>query len=86
MVLISSNRSANSVKTTDRAAAVKNLEVIPGVGAPVAKDLYNIGIAKVEDFAGKDPETLYKRSNGYAGVVQDRCLLYVFRCAVYNAS
>ncbi|MBP7847311.1 MAG: hypothetical protein KAZ94_04200, partial [Burkholderiales bacterium] len=28
---------------------------------------------------------LYQISNKYAGVIQDRCLLYVFRCAVYFA-
>jgi hypothetical protein len=28
---------------------------------------------------------LYDLSNSFAGMVQDRCLLYVFRCAVYYA-
>jgi hypothetical protein len=86
MALTCSSRSAINVKATDRNAAVKNLKVIPGVGVSIANDLYNIGISKVEDLVGKDPESLYKKSNDYAGVVQDRCLLYVFRCAVYYAS
>jgi len=34
---------------------------------------------------GKDPEVLYDNSNLFAGCIQDRCLLYVFRCAVYFA-
>jgi len=34
---------------------------------------------------GKDPEVLFALSNDYAGVVQDRCVLYAFRCAVYFA-
>ena len=32
-----------------------------------------------------DPGLLYELSNEYAGTIQDRCLLYAFRCAVYFA-
>lgn len=60
--------------------------VIPGVGNSIANDLWNIGVKKVEDLKHQDPKLLYDLSNRYAGVVQDRCLLYVFRCAVYYAS
>lgn len=63
-----------------------NLQIIPGVGKSIAKDLKNIGINTVDDLKGKNPELLYKKSNTFAGAVQDRCLLYVFRCAVYFAS
>ena len=62
---------------------IKALQVIPGVGKSIANDLWNIGIRKVADLEGKDPEVLYDLSNRFAGVVQDRCLLYVLRCAVY---
>ncbi len=58
---------------------------IPGVGKSIAIDLLNIGITSVDDLKGKDPEKLYAKSNKFAGAVQDRCLLYVFRCAVYYA-
>ena len=61
------------------------LEQIPGVGKSIASDLQNIGIHSIADLKGKDPETLYAQSNRFAGVTQDRCLLYVFRCAVYFA-
>lgn len=64
---------------------VKDLMRIPGVGKSIANDLLNIKINSVEDLKGKDPQDLYNRSNEYADVVQDRCLLYVFRCAVYFA-
>ena len=64
---------------------LKNLTIIPGVGKSVAMDLWNIGIKQVDDLKGKNPEQLYNSSNKYAGVIQDRCLLYVFRCAVYFA-
>ena len=66
--------------------ARSELEAIPGVGKAIAEDLENIGIHKVSDLKDKDPERLYQRSNRYEGVVQDRCLLYVFRGAVYYAS
>ena len=66
--------------------SIKNLTQIPGVGKSIADDLINIGVTKVEDLKGKEPQKLYNKSNKFAGVVQDRCLLYVFRCAVYYAS
>ena len=66
-------------------AAIKELRQIPGVGISIAKDLWNIGIKSVADLKAQDPQALYDQSNQYAGTVQDRCLLYVFRCAVYYA-
>ncbi len=64
----------------------KALRTIPGVGPTIAQDLYEIGIRKVSDLRTKDPEQLYRRSNKRVGKIQDRCLLYIFRCAVYYAS
>jgi nucleotidyltransferase/DNA polymerase involved in DNA repair len=65
--------------------SIKELTKIPGVGKSIASDLYNIGIRQIDDLKGKDPEVLYDNSNQLVGCVQDRCLLYVFRCAVYFA-
>ena len=65
---------------------LKQLRTIPGVGKSVAMDLWNIGIREVSDLKGHDPEELYSLSNRYAGTLQDPCLLYVFRCAVYFAN
>jgi hypothetical protein len=64
---------------------LKELRTIPGVGKSIAHDLWNIGIQKVSDLKGCEPDVLYDLSNRFAGTVQDRCLLYVFRCAVYFA-
>jgi len=64
---------------------IKALTAIPGVGKSIATDLYNIGIQHIDDLKGKNPETLYDDSNRFAGCIQDRCLLYIFRCAVYFA-
>ncbi|GHN03068.1 hypothetical protein WSM22_45570 [Cytophagales bacterium WSM2-2] len=63
----------------------KELMQIPGIGKSLATDLWNIGIKKVNDLKGQDSELLYDISNRFAGAVQDRCVLYAFRCAVYFA-
>lgn len=65
--------------------SIKDLRQIPGVGVSIANDLWNINIKSVAELKGKDPSAIYNLSNKYAGAVQDRCLLYVFRCAVYFA-
>ena len=62
------------------------LQIIPGVGPSIAKDLRALGITRVEQLRGRNPERLYVESNKLRGMTQDRCLLYVFRCAVYYAS
>ena len=68
------------------AKRASELQIIPGVGPSIAADLNEIGITRVAQLKRADPEELYRRSNKRKGVVQDRCLLYVFRCAVYYAS
>ena len=62
------------------------LQTIPGVGPSIAVDLAALGIRRVADLKGRDPERLYRRLIALRGEHQDRCLLYVFRCAVYFAS
>ncbi len=66
-------------------SSIKSLRQIPGVGISIAQDLINLGIYEVDDLIGKNPEKLFNDSNQLVGQVQDRCLLYVFRCAVYFA-
>ena len=65
--------------------SIKELRQIPGVGISIANDLWNINIKSIAQLKGKDPEKLYDQSNKFAGAIQDRCVLYVFRCAVYFA-
>jgi hypothetical protein len=62
-----------------------DLQKIPGVGKSIVQDLMDLGIFRVEDLKGRDPEKLYEDSKALAGAKQDRCLLYVFREAVYFA-
>lgn len=66
--------------------SLKELQLIPGIGKSISKNLYDIGIRKVSDLKGKNPKKLYDLSNSHAGIIQDPCLLYTFRCAVYYAS
>lgn len=66
--------------------AIKNLRQIPGVGISLATDLWNIGISSINDLKEKDPYLLFDLSNKFAGTIQDRCVLYVFKCAVYYAN
>lgn len=70
---------------TTQTESLKNLQHIPGIGESIAEDLYNIGIHQVADLKECSPEELYNQSNAFVGSVQDRCLLYTFRCAVYFA-
>lgn len=62
------------------------LEVIPGVGVAAVEDLNRLGVHEVADLKGQDPQRLYDDICALDGVKHDRCVLYVFRCAVYYAS
>ncbi len=63
-----------------------DLERIPGVGPSIARDLRGLGVRRVADLRGRDPEALYRELNERRGERQDPCVLYVFRAAVYFAS
>lgn len=67
------------------AAALRALQALPGVGPSIALDLLELGFRCPEDLCGSDPEALYTRLCELRGQHQDRCLLYVFRCAVHVA-
>jgi hypothetical protein len=65
--------------------ALKELRQIPGVGKTIAHDLWNLGFKSIADLKGHDPKVIYDLHNRFRGSIQDRCMLYVFRCAVYFA-
>ena len=65
---------------------LKQLMQIPGVGPSIAEDLWTLGIRSIGDLNGKEPERMYHQLCVESGQKLDRCLLYVFRCAVYYAS
>lgn len=59
------------------------LEQIPGVGKSIAKDLRDIGINQVNNLINSDPQKLYNALCKKRNKTIDKCVLYVFRCAVY---
>ena len=62
------------------------LQTIPGIGKSLAVDLRDLGYQRVAELKGEDPQQMYERLMRIRGGHQDRCVLYVFRCAVYFAS
>ena len=65
--------------------ATDDLQTIPGVGKSLTNDLHSLNIYSVKDLRHKDPEVMYAKLMDNAGGHIDRCVLYVFRCAVYFA-
>lgn len=68
---------------SEKEKALKELEQIPGVGRKISEDLWDLGIYSIAELKDKDPELLYFRLCYLAGGYVDRCILYVFRGAVY---
>jgi hypothetical protein len=65
---------------------LKQFQTIPGVGISIAQDFYDMGFRSITDLKNKNPEKLYDDFCKLCGVKIDRCMLYVFRCAVYFVS
>ena len=63
----------------------RQLEQIPGVGKRIAHDMRNIGINSVGDLKGQRAEQLYQKLCSFKASPVDRCMLYVFRSAIYYA-
>jgi len=66
--------------------ALKRLQEIPGVGPRLAEELLSLGYTSVPELKDEDPEAMYERLMELHGKHVDRCVLYVFRGAVYYAS
>ena len=81
-----------SIRTSERVDGprfkrkVDELQAIPGIGPSLAENLRSLGVKRVADLKGRDPQRLYDKLNQLTGVRQDPCVLYTFRCAVYYAS
>ncbi|MBE9529121.1 MAG: pathogenicity locus [Proteobacteria bacterium] len=70
----------------DKSTSIKDLRRIPGVGPVLSEALYSLGIRSVDGLKGREPEELYMEFCKLKGLHVDRCVLYVFRLAVYFAS
>ena len=66
--------------------SLRELQSIPGVGASLSLDLVDLGYLKVTSLKGENPENMYQSLMDLRKQHVDRCVLYVFRCAVYYAS
>jgi len=67
-------------------ATLKAFRQIPGVGKTIANDLWNQGFRSLQALKDQDPEAMYSKQCKLEGMHVDRCMLYVFRCAVYYVS
>ena len=67
-------------------AASRSLQIIPGIGPAMARDLIDLGYTNPSQLRGEDPEKMYADLCSLRRESLDRCVLYVFRCAVYFAS
>ena len=76
----------DDIDITRKNIALKDFQRIPGVGKSIAQDFLAMGFHNVAELRKQDPEELYERLCEMQGARIDRCLLYVFRCAVYYAS
>ena len=66
--------------------SLRDFQRIPGIGPSMADDLWRLGYRSVAELQGEEPEAMYQRQCELSGGHVDRCVLYVFRCAVYFAS
>jgi len=66
--------------------SLNEFQSIPGIGKKLARDLFDLGYRSVNELRAEDPEEMYQRLMSLRGQHVDRCVLYVFRCAVYYAN
>ncbi len=66
--------------------SIKQLQTIPGIGPKISLDLVALGIHHPRELKHRVAEDLYEQLCLLKGHRVDRCVLYVFRCAVYFVS
>ena len=71
--------------TADEQMAFAVFGHVPGVGKSISVDLWELGMRSIEDLAKGDPDTMFEETRRLAGGSMDRCVLYVYRCAVAAA-
>ena len=63
-----------------------SLVLIPGIGPRMAEYLHELGFEDVSSLQRQNPEAMYSDLCRRKGYQLDKCVLYVFRCAVYFAN
>lgn len=62
-----------------------DLQKIPGVGPNIEKHLLALGYTSIASLQGAAPQQMFDYDCELQGCRLDRCLLYVYRLAVYYA-
>jgi hypothetical protein len=70
----------------ERREAEARLQEIPNVGPKMAAGLIKLGITRLEDAAGKDPDEMYYELCGLDGKRHDPCVRDVFAAVVSYAN
>jgi hypothetical protein len=73
------------VEPTERDRMLRELQRMPNVGPSIAIDLWDLGIREQADLKRRDPQQMFEQLRDMRGGTMDRCMLYVFRAAVYYA-
>jgi hypothetical protein len=74
-------RTSRTAKAADPNSAIE-LEMIPNIGASLARDFRRIGIGNPRDLIGRDPHALYQTLCEKTRTRQDPCVLDTFISAV----
>jgi Holliday junction DNA helicase RuvA len=82
---ILSGMPAAELREAIRRRDLVRLTRIPGVGKKIARRLKELGFDDVYSLKGQNPETMFLQDCAKNGQKLDRCLLYVYRLAVYYA-
>lgn len=69
----------------EREMKMGELQKIPGVGKDMEQHLRALGYDTIASLRGADPEEMYARECAQSAAPVDRCVLYVYRCAIYFA-
>lgn len=69
-----------------KAVSLNKLQIIPGIGSSLSQDLFDLGYREPADMKNEVPEIMYQNLISLRAKHIDRCVLYVFRCAVYYAN
>ena len=67
------------------ARALARLRKIPNVGPRMAADLLKLGVRRLEDAAGRDPDEMYRELCTLDASRHDPCVRDVFAAVVFHA-
>jgi len=70
--------------TPEDRAAIKDLTTLTNVGPAMARDFILLGIRRIDEIRGQNPDELYSRLCEATGTRQDPCVLDTFRAVVHN--